>query len=117
RTGGDAIGPIPAGRGWEHAEHTAGASYRGGFLEDAAEFDPGFFGISPREARAMDPRQRLMLEASWEAVEWAGIDTASMCGSRNGGFVGVIAREYLSRMPRVPKEVEGHLLTGSLVSV
>ncbi|KJS52615.1 hypothetical protein VM98_30230, partial [Streptomyces rubellomurinus subsp. indigoferus] len=32
RTGGDAIGPIPAGRGWEHAEHTAGASYRGGFL-------------------------------------------------------------------------------------
>ncbi|MCC3772758.1 beta-ketoacyl synthase N-terminal-like domain-containing protein, partial [Streptomyces sp. UNOC14_S4] len=116
-TGTDAITGIPSGRGWEHAETVAGASYRGGFLHDAADFDPDFFGISPREALAMDPQQRLLLEASWETLERAGIDPASLRGSRTGVFVGVIASDYLSRLSSTPKEVEGHLLTGSLVSV
>ncbi|WP_327674476.1 type I polyketide synthase [Kitasatospora sp. NBC_00458] len=117
RSGADAITGIPSGRGWEHTETVGGASYRGGFLDDAADFDPDFFGISPREALAMDPQQRLLLEASWETLERAGIDPTSLRGSRTGVFVGVIAGDYLSRLASIPKEVEGHLLTGSLVSV
>lgn len=44
---------------------------RGGhFIKgDLAEFDAGFFSIAPTEAASMDPMQRLLLEASYHALE------------------------------------------------
>jgi polyketide synthase 5 len=45
----------------------------GAFLDDVGGFDSDFFGISEREATAMDPQHRLLLEASWEAMEHAGL--------------------------------------------
>src|SRR5690606_7099788 len=40
-----------------------------GQLEGIYDFDANFFGISPREAAQMDPQQRMMLRAVWEAIE------------------------------------------------
>jgi acyl transferase domain-containing protein/NADPH:quinone reductase-like Zn-dependent oxidoreductase/nucleoside-diphosphate-sugar epimerase/acyl carrier protein len=115
-SGGDAISPLPEDRGWG-TENGAFTVEGGGFLYDAADFEPAFFGISPREALAMDPQQRLLLETTWEVFERAGIDPRSLRGSQTGVFIGGSAMGYGIGLTEVPDEVAGHLLTGAAPSV
>ena len=75
------------------------AAYRqGGFVEGIEQFDSRFFRIAPIEARLMDPRQRMLLESSWQALEDAGVDPDRLRGSRTGIYAGIATSEYRDLM-------------------
>ncbi|MGW2547905.1 type I polyketide synthase, partial [Kitasatospora sp. NPDC001574] len=122
--GADAIGRPPADRGWdlddaydEGSGTTDGRSSEGGFLDGAGEFDAAFFDISPREALSMDPQQRQVLEASWEALERAGVDPTTLRGSRTGVFIGSNTQDYVRLIGGSVQAAEGFLITGTTAAV
>jgi len=94
---------------------------RGAFLDRVDLFDPLFFGISPREACEMDPKQRLMLELCWEALEDAGIPPRSLggnqSGERAGVFVGVIGHDYAELHRLSGATITSHTGPGNTLSI
>ena len=65
-----------------------------GFLDHIEQFDPAPFGLIPRDVRAMEPQQRLMLEATWDALMDAGIPADSLQGERVAVIIGHMIEDY-----------------------
>jgi len=99
--GDDLVTTVPLDR-WDAEEYYdpepgvpgRSVSKWGAFLDDIAGFDADFFGINEREATAIDPQHRLLLETSWEAIEHAGIDPATLSGTTTGVFIGMTHGDY-----------------------
>jgi acyl transferase domain-containing protein len=67
---------------------------REGVLDEVGEFDADFFNVSPREACAMDPRQRLALELTWELFEDAFVVAETLRGERVAVYLGAMNDDY-----------------------
>jgi myxalamid-type polyketide synthase MxaD len=118
--GREAIGEVPAERWDIHRYFDPDPSARGkimcrrgGFLSGLDRFDAAFFGISPREAPHLDPRQRLLLEVAWEALEDAGIPPLSLAGSATAVYVAVLTNDYDQLISRDPLRIELYTGTGT----
>ena len=84
-----------------------------GYLDDVSGFDAAFFGISPREASSLDPRQRMLLEVAWEALEHAGQDPERLVGTHTGVFVGLTGNDYERLLPTAPERIDPYFGTGN----
>ncbi|OTA97708.1 hypothetical protein M434DRAFT_65040 [Hypoxylon sp. CO27-5] len=71
-----------------------GRKWYGNFIKDVDAFDHKFFKKSPREAASMDPQQRLMLQAAYQAVEQSGYFNTPNVNTHVGCYLGVCAVDY-----------------------
>lgn len=124
RAGHDAVAEIPQSR-WiadEYYDETGsieGWMYvrTGAFIDDVDCFDAKFFGIAPREAENMDPRQRLLLEETWQAIRSAGLEPETLRGSKTGVYLGCdeFTNDYL-RHAESGVDAGQYLATGTTLS-
>ncbi len=122
QAGRDAVSEVPRDR-WDADEFydpDPGApgkvvTRRAGFVDDATGFDAPFFGVSAREAKWIDPQHRMLMEASWRAVEHAGIAPTSLTNTRTGVFVGLSTHDYLGMVSdeMAYSEIEAYLAIGT----
>ncbi|OZG70452.1 hypothetical protein BTA51_26145 [Hahella sp. CCB-MM4] len=85
----------------------------GGFIRDAALFDPLYFNISPSEARLMDPQQRIFLEVVELCLQNAGYSREAMNGSHTGVYVGVARLDYAGLITDSNDRTHGYANTGN----
>ncbi len=124
RDGVDAIREVPRDRWdvdafYDPDPDCPGKMYtrKGGFLDDVDKFDASFFGISPRETLKTDPQQRLVLEASWEALENAAIAPKSLLNTQTGVFIGITNYDYARIVERAGLDcIDAYHLTGNCLN-
>jgi acyl transferase domain-containing protein len=79
---------------------------------NVAEFDADFFNLSPREACAMDPRQRLALELTWELLEDAYVVPEMVRGKQVAVYLGAMTDDYAFLTLRDADNLDHHSFTG-----
>lgn len=85
--------------------------------QDLSQFDAHFFNISPMEAKSIDPQQRLMLKAAYEAFENAGVFMKHLSGSDTEVYVAAFGSDYDRMLSRDPEDTPFYRITGTELAV
>lgn len=73
----------------------------GHFLkQDPYVFDAAFFNIPAAEAMALDPKQRVTLEVTYEALENAGLPLHEVAGTQTACYIGSASSDYRDMLTR-----------------
>ncbi len=124
--GVDAVSEVPADRWNADTFYDSRPGQKGksisrwaGTLESIDRFDAGFFGVSPREAECMDPQQRMLLQATWEAIDDGGELLDPSRGSPAGVFVGISTYEYAILQSTIADQssIDVYTATGGATSI
>ncbi|OLN91972.1 Lovastatin diketide synthase LovF 2 [Colletotrichum chlorophyti] len=62
--------------------------------QDFKVFDAPFFSITPKEAKAMDPTHRMLLEATYEGFENAGLRLEDVSGTQTSCYIGTFTGDF-----------------------
>lgn len=93
------------------------APLQAGFLKSIKAFDARLFSISPLEANYMDPRQRLLLQTTWRALEDAGYAPQTLAGSRTGCYIAGTGADYATLQARFSTQPNPYTLPGNSLSI
>jgi amino acid adenylation domain-containing protein len=112
-SGRDCVELIPRERwDWRAYSEDPDIANKAAFIRGIDRFDAAFFGISPREAELMDPRQRMLLEGVWAALEDAGHALSELRGQPVGIFIGATGDEFAALLQQSGAPADRFSLTG-----
>ncbi|KAI6351195.1 hypothetical protein MCOR25_010071 [Pyricularia grisea] len=115
---------VPASRFNIDAFHHPDGSHHGRtnarhgyFLSDVEKFDAQFFNIQAGEAESMDPQQRQLLEATYEALCTAGQTLGGLKGSDTAVYVGIMTHDFELTKVGDLDAIPTYLATGAATSI
>ncbi|KAF1949749.1 beta-ketoacyl synthase domain-containing protein [Byssothecium circinans] len=89
----------------------------GYFLSDIKTLDAQFFNVQAGEAESMDPQQRQLLEATYEALCDAGQTLAGLKGSDTAVYVGIMTHDFELTKVGDLDAIPMYLATGAATSI
>ena len=101
-------------RNWEDL-----AKVKGMYLEEIDCFDRRLFKMSNPAVMFADPRQRLLLESCWSAIEDAGIKPSDLKGQKVGVFIahdGFDMASYFRNIPAGELNAQEFIIPGNVTS-
>ncbi|KAK8105742.1 hypothetical protein PG999_009101 [Apiospora kogelbergensis] len=85
--------------------------------QDFKVFDAPFFSVTPKEAKAMDPTHRMLLEATYEGFENAGLRLQDVAGTKTSCYIGTFTADFPSLQARDNEGPSIYHATGTSASL
>lgn len=92
-------------------------TFKAGIIEDIKKFDAQFFKMSKTEASSLDPQQRLVLEMTQEALEYANIKPSSIAGTNTAVFIGAASTDMAMSRADDVSSITPYGMTGTNLSI